>query len=399
MKKVLKQSILALLVAGAAGAASNSNETADPPKEPIEAKHIYPVVYDNGQILRGFKKGDKIITYVSDDGTVTTKDATEKDVESDPFKGVGLVQAVVDLKGGIIQVADDLGKTIKAVNENTQLLDQHSEAITEIGDLVEDNSKAIADLEKTTDAHSENLKQLNEGIETVGNQLNSTIKAVNNNTALLDQHSEAITEIGGLVEDNSKAIADLEKTSAAHSENLDKLNKGIEAVENNLNDTAKTVQKNTEAVTKNTEAVTKNAEAVSKNAEAVSKNAELLSKHTDAITKTADLANENSQAIADLKRIANQDLSNIQNKADKSELIALSKELKRGLAAQAALNGLFQPYSIGKANVTAAFGGYKKYTAVAIGTGYRFNENFAAKAGVAFTKGSTTYNAGVNFEW
>ncbi|PRM39801.1 Adhesin YadA precursor [Haemophilus influenzae] len=254
-------------------------------------------------------------------------------------------------------------------------------------------------MEKTADAHSENLKQLNKGIETVGNQLNNTINAVNNNTALLDQHSEAITEIGGLVEDNSKAIADLEKTSAAHSENLDKLNKGIEAVENNLNDTVKTVQKNTEAVTKNTEAVTKNAEAVTKNAEAVSKNAELLSKHTDAITKTADLANENSQAIADLKRIANQDLSNIQNKADKSELIALSKELKRGLAAQAALNGLFQPYSIGKANVTAAFGGYKKYTAVAIGTGYRFNENFAAKAGVAFTKGSTTYNAGVNFEW
>ncbi|HHF3514491.1 TPA: YadA-like family protein, partial [Haemophilus influenzae] len=385
---------------------SNSNETANPPKKPIEAKHIYPVVYDNGQILRGFQKGDKIITHVADDGTVTTKDATEEDVESDPFKGVGLVQAVVDLKGGIIKVADDLGETIKAVNENTKLLDEHSEAITEIGDLVEDNSKAIADLEKTADAHSENLEQLNKGIETVGNQLNNTINAVNNNTALLDQHSEAITEIGGLVEDNSKAIADLEKTSAAHSENLDKLNQGIEAVENNLNDTVKTVQKNTEAVTKNAEAVTKNAEAVtknaeavSKNAEAVSKNAELLSKHTDAITKTADLANENSQAIADLKRIANQDLSNIQNKADKSELIALSKELKRGLAAQAALNGLFQPYSIGKANVTAAFGGYKKYTAVAIGTGYRFNENFAAKAGVAFTKGSTTYNAGVNFEW
>lgn len=395
MKKVLKQSIIALLVAGAAGAAgAATNGGADDAAQDqnLEAKDIYPIVYDNGQILRGFKKGDKIITDVDDDGHVTAREATEDDVESDPFKGVGLVQAVVDLKGGIIKVADDLGETIKAVNKNTQLLDEHSEAITEIGDLVEDNSKAIADLEKTADAHSENLKQLNEGIETVGNQLNNTINAVNNNTALLDQHSEAITEIGGLVEDNSKAIADLEKTSAAHSENLDKLNQGIEAVENNLNDTVKTVQKNTEAVTKNTEAVTKNAEAVSKNAE-------LLSKHTDAITKTADLANENSQAIADLKRIANQDLSNIQNKADKSELIALSKELKRGLAAQAALNGLFQPYSIGKANVTAAFGGYKKYTAVAIGTGYRFNENFAAKAGVAFTKGSTTYNAGVNFEW
>ncbi|PRM20774.1 Adhesin YadA precursor [Haemophilus influenzae] len=381
MKKVLKQSIIALLVAGAAGAAgaaSNSNETADPPKEPIEAKHIYPVVYDNGQILRGFQKGDKIITDVDNDGRVTAREATEEDVESDPFKGVGLVQAVVDLKGGIIQVADDLGKTIKAVNENTQLLDQHSEAITEIGDLVEDNSKAIADLEKTSAAHSENLDKLNKGIEAVENNLNDTVKTVQKNTEAVTKNTEAVTK-------NAEAVT---KNTEAVTKNAEAVTKNTEAV-----------TKNAEAVTKNTEAVTKNAEAVSKNAEAVSKNAELLSKHTDAITKTADLANENSQAIADLKRIANQDLSNIQNKADKSELIALSKELKRGLAAQAALNGLFQPYSIGKANVTAAFGGYKKYTAVAIGTGYRFNENFAAKAGVAFTKGSTTYNAGVNFEW
>ena len=80
----------------------------------------------------------------------------------------------------------------------------------------------------------------------------------------------------------------------------------------------------------------------------------------------------------------------------------LRKETRQGLAAQAALSGLFQPYSVGKFNVTAAFGGFKSDTAVAVGAGYRFNENFAAKAGLAVgtsSGGSASYNVGLNYEW
>lgn len=80
----------------------------------------------------------------------------------------------------------------------------------------------------------------------------------------------------------------------------------------------------------------------------------------------------------------------------------LRKETRQGLAAQAALSGLFQPYSVGKFNVTAALGGFKSDTAVAVGAGYRFNENFAAKAGLAVgtsSRGSASYNVGLNYEW
>ena len=88
-------------------------------------------------------------------------------------------------------------------------------------------------------------------------------------------------------------------------------------------------------------------------------------------------------------------LDHLDNRVNK-----LDKDLKCGLAAQAALTGLFQPYTVGKANFTAAVGGYKSQTAVAVGTGYRYNQNIATKAGVAFTQsGGVTYNAGVNFEW
>lgn len=79
---------------------------------------------------------------------------------------------------------------------------------------------------------------------------------------------------------------------------------------------------------------------------------------------------------------------------------AENKKLKRGLAAQAALSGLFQPYSVGKANVTAAVGGYQSQSAFAVGVGYRYNEKFATKAGFAFAPGGgVAYHAGVNFEW
>ncbi|EIJ69843.1 YadA-like C-terminal domain protein, partial [Haemophilus parahaemolyticus HK385] len=87
-------------------------------------------------------------------------------------------------------------------------------------------------------------------------------------------------------------------------------------------------------------------------------------------------------------------LDHLDNRVNK-----LDKDLKRGLATQAALTGLFQPYTVGKANFTAAVGGYKSQTAVAIGTGYRYNKHVATKAGIAFTQGGAAYNVGVNFEW
>ena len=75
------------------------------------------------------------------------------------------------------------------------------------------------------------------------------------------------------------------------------------------------------------------------------------------------------------------------------------EEMKRAAAQSAALTGLFQPYSVGKFNATAAVGGYSDQQALAVGVGYRFNEQTAAKAGVAFSDGDASWNVGVNFEF
>ena len=80
----------------------------------------------------------------------------------------------------------------------------------------------------------------------------------------------------------------------------------------------------------------------------------------------------------------------------------LNKKVDEGLAMAAALNGLFQPYNVGKMNVSVAAGGYNSQHALAVGSGFRVNENFAIKAGAAFTQGGQgkiLYNVGTNFEW
>lgn len=86
----------------------------------------------------------------------------------------------------------------------------------------------------------------------------------------------------------------------------------------------------------------------------------------------------------------------------KSDIDKVDKKINRGLASSAALSGLFQPYSVGKFNITTGIGGFRDESAIAVGTGYRFNDNVAAKAGVSSSTGDTSaimYNASVNFEW
>lgn len=88
-------------------------------------------------------------------------------------------------------------------------------------------------------------------------------------------------------------------------------------------------------------------------------------------------------------------INNLENQLSKT-----NKKIDRGLAASAALTGLFQPYGVGKVNFTAGMGGYGSSQAIAIGSGYRINENAAVKAGLAYSGGNNVmYNASFNLEW
>lgn len=120
---------------------------------------------------------------------------------------------------------------------------------------------------------------------------------------------------------------------------------------------------------------------------------------------TSRVADNNTRAI---DKITGQQKTNtrhiLENRNDiraiEQALRETSERLDNGLAASAALNGLFQPYGVGKLNITAAMGGYQSTQAIAVGTGYRFNENIAVKTGVAYTgSNDVMYNMAFNLEW
>ncbi|ELQ6819905.1 YadA-like family protein, partial [Escherichia coli] len=114
------------------------------------------------------------------------------------------------------------------------------------------------------------------------------------------------------------------------------------------------------------------------------------------VTRNTQSIEKNSKAIAANTRTLQQHSARLDSQ--QRQINENHKEMKRAAAQSAALTGLFQPYSVGKFNATAAVGGYSDQQALAVGVGYRFNEQTAAKAGVAFSDGDASWNVGVNFE-
>lgn len=150
--------------------------------------------------------------------------------------------------------------------------------------------------------------------------------------------------------------------------------------------TQETIQKGLKGVT---ELVDQNKEHIKANKENIKANKDKIEKNIASIDANKAKIELNHKSIQDVKSQLNARLNN------------LNKDLRRGLATQSALTGLFQPYSVGKMNVTVAVGGYQSEKAIAVGSGYRFNDNFAAKVGLSKSLGGSavSYNMGVNYEF
>lgn len=166
---------------------------------------------------------------------------------------------------------------------------------------------------------------------------------------------------------------------------------GIKAITNIVGNVS-SEKANSKDVEKNTANIKVNSDNIEKNMLEIKNNIKSIQKNTVGIEV-------NKQAVADLFKHVGKNINDIDNL--KKRVDNLNKDLRRGLATQSALNGLFQPYNVGKVSLTAAVGGYQSNSAIAIGTGYRFNENIAAKAGLSKSVGGSalSYSVGVNYEF
>ena len=279
-------------------------------------------------------------------------------------------QALEDLK---IEVKDneegigELSKTVSDIDDNVvKLTDAHNELLKEHNNLVEDVKGFNDAYNKFTDATNTELDKKAD-IDDVEDALSRKANA-----------SDVYTK----TESDSKLDVKADKTELAIK--ADKTELVAKADKTELANKADKNSVYSKSETDDKFALKADNSVVSVQA------ADINNLRTDVNAHKVDINKLRTDVDAHTKR-----LDHLDNRVNK-----LDKDLKRGLAAQAALTGLFQPYTVGKVNFTAAVGGYKSQTAVAVGTGYRYNQNIATKAGVAFTQGGgVTYNAGVNFEW
>ena len=400
---------------------------------------------ENAQELNGFKEGDKIVV-TKDDGSKVIRTATKEDVENADFEGMGLKEVVTAHD----ETLDDL---TKAVTENNEALVKTAEVVNDISANVKANTAAIETKADKSEVEAAQKAAAQAAFATIENaqELNG-FKEGDKIVVTKDDGSKVIrTATKEDVENADFEGMGLKEVVTAHDETLDDLTKAV--TENNealvktaevVNDISANVKANTTAIeTKANKSEVKEAQktaleaeklakSVQGSVEAAQKSAQTAESHAKAAQTSADAANNvasaaqtaaaqaqdavkanatqvaaNKADIATLQTASNQHAAGIAKNSARIDSLDknvanLRKETRQGLAAQAALSGLFQPYSVGKFNVTAALGGFKSDTAVAVGAGYRFNENFAAKAGLAVgtsSGGSASYNVGVNYEW
>ena len=406
-KSILKQSVIALVVGAAISGASVAADTnsldnaANALKEAIKSE------------LQA--KADA--TKAEQDGKINTiKDVLVKALNGDGTNP-GIIETLTDAsnlanenKDKIASLASSTTESVDKLGDDISILG--AALFGEEGDdndnglvgKVNDNAAAIAEL-RNSDAYRD-LNTVRNLVEGANNKLDDHIN--NEFSDLVD----AVGEIESTVEKNTSRITDTRNKQVLQNARLDNHSNRIGVNEAAIATNAAAVAENRKDIDKNASRITdtrnkqvlqnarldNHSNRIGVNEAAIATNTAAIATNTAAVaTNTAAVATNRASIAANTAAIAthNQRLDHLDNRVNK-----LDKDLKRGLAAQAALTGLFQPYTVGKVNFTAAVGGYKSQTAVAIGTGYRYNQNIATKAGVAFTQGGgVTYNAGVNFEW
>ena len=318
-------------------------------------------------------------------------------------------EGLLELSGHLIDQKADLTKDIKTLESNVEegLLDLSGRLIDQKADIAQ-NQANIQDLAAYNELQDQYAQKQTEAIDALNKASSENTQNIAKNQADIANNINNIYELAQQQDQHSSDIKTLAKASAANTDRIAKnkaeADASFETLTKNQNTLIEKDKEHDKLITANKTAIDANkasadtkfaatADAITKNGNAITKNAKSI---TDLGTKVD--AFDGRVTALDTKVNA---LDTKVNAFD-GRITALDSKVENGMAAQAALSGLFQPYSVGKFNATAALGGYGSKSAVAIGAGYRVNPNLAFKAGAAInTSGNKkgSYNIGVNYEF
>ena len=318
-------------------------------------------------------------------------------------------EGLLELSGHLIDQKADLTKDIKTLESNVEegLLDLSGRLLDQKADIAQ-NQANIQDLAAYNELQDQYAQKQTEAIDALNKASSENTQNIAKNQADIANNINNIYELAQQQDQHSSDIKTLAKVSAANTDRIAKnkadADASFETLTKNQNTLIEKDKEHDKLITANKTAIDANkasadtkfaatADAITKNGNAITKNAKSI---TDLGTKVDGF--DGRVTALDTKVNA---LDTKVNAFD-GRITALDSKVENGMAAQAALSGLFQPYSVGKFNATAALGGYGSKSAVAIGAGYRVNPNLAFKAGAAVnTSGNKkgSYNIGVNYEF
>lgn len=316
---------------------------------------------------------------------------------------------------------DSIEDLYEANNENVERLIEHGdkiwaneESVQYLNKEVQNNINNIHELAQQQDQHSSDIRNLSKASITNKADADAKFKGVQtdiaNNKITLAQHTKKIDDNQRAIEAKLGGKVDLQKLAELKT-SVDKNQTDIVKNKADIQDLAKVQQTGVKAIEElNKNVQTNKAAADTKFAateDAITKNAKDITKNTTSIsaldTKVSGFDGRINTLDSKVDTFDGR-ISALDSKVNTFDgrINALDDKFKNGMAAQAALNGLFQPYSVGKVSISAAIGGYGSKSAIAIGAGYRVNPQLAFKGGTAINMGGSrkgSYNIGVNYEF
>ena len=352
---------------------------------------------------------------------VQTDIANNKTTLAEHAKKINDNQQAIEAKLGGKADLQKLAELKTSVDKNQAGIQLHDQKINNLGILHTMVARAVG---ANKDRIDQNKADIAENKEDIQNNINNIYELAQQQ----DQHSSDIKTLAkassantdNIVKNKAK-IQDLAKAQLAGVEVMTELNKNVEKNKADADASFKTLTKNQNALIEKDKAQDTLITANKADADAKFKGVQTdIANNKTTLAQHAKKIDDNQKAIETKLngKADTQVLTDLNNKVDgfdgrisaldtkvnafDGRITALDSKVENGMAAQAALSGLFQPYSVGKFNATAALGGYGSKSAVAIGAGYRVNPNLAIKAGAAINtsgdkKGS--YNIGVNYEF
>ena len=312
-------------------------------------------------------------------------------------------EGLLDLSGRLLDQKADIAKNQADIAQNqtdiqdlaayNELQDQYAQKQTEAIDALNkassENTQNIEDLAAYNELQDAYAKQQTEAIDALNKASSENTQNIAKNQADIANNINNIYELAQQQDQHSSDIKTLAKVSAANTDRIAKnkadADASFETLTKNQNTLIEKDKEHDKLITANKTAIDANkASADTKfaaTADAITKNGNAITKNAKSITDLGTKVDGFDSRVTALDTKVNA-LDTKVNAFD-GRITALDSKVENGMAAQAALSGLFQPYSVGKFNATAALGGYGSKSAVAIGAGYRVNPNLAFKAGAA----------------